>query len=126
MDRAAAINPWITISKKKRNRTPTPGQSPVHETSKVDIDPLQTNNFTELSLEDESSDELTPNNTDPEPPNGAVQSTGSPGMQSPPRKKSKKDPKVLFLLGRRLSQKSHYPRIKVRENAINRQVGLTV
>jgi hypothetical protein len=120
MDNETKINPWITVSKKKRNRTPVQNESFQHHLVKPETEILQANNFTGLSLQDESSDDVdsTAVETNRFPPS-------SPGIQSPPRKKSKKDPNRVCL-ALQLIQKSHYPVIRVHSDAVNKQVGLTV
>jgi hypothetical protein len=120
MDNDTKINPWITVSKKKRNRTPVQNEGFQHHLVKPESEILKANNFTGLSLQDDSSDDVASISVEvPQFP------PSSPGIQSPPRKKSKKDPNRVFL-ALQLMQKSHYPVIKVHPDAVNKQVGLTV
>jgi hypothetical protein len=148
MEDDSAQNPWITVSKKKRNRTSENAGAPTvppaenmtlkgfldqlnsvdginkpRITNEREAAALKTNNFIDLSLNDDSSDDVDRNGA---PRGSALQSSLAVSeIQSPPRKKSKKDSKKVCPTTY-VTQKSHYPVIKVHATSINKQIGLTV
>ena len=129
-DPEAVINPWITVSKTKRNRTFLQNDpSSIDPFPKAEVLNLQTNTFHNLSLHDAVVENAALNAAGIQSPHASeiLHPPPSPGTPSPPRKKSKKDPnKVCYFYNCRSPQKSKYPIIKVKEDSVNRQASLTV
>jgi hypothetical protein len=104
-------NPWITVSKRKRDNTIPRDDGPV-VVSINDTEHLHPNSFTNLSLADTKTEEQK-----------QIEGTSLATVPSPPRKKNKKDKVLSFPLK---LIKSRYPTIKVKEETINNSVGLVV
>jgi hypothetical protein len=127
MEDEEKINPWVTISKKKRNRTFAQSDVAQNGSSKSEVDNLQSNTFTNLTLQESTPGDNAKHGRDLTFTSGIHHPPPSPGIPPPPRKRSKKDPKKVFLSKSCPDiEKSHYPSIKIREDAVNRQVNLTV
>jgi hypothetical protein len=94
MEDEAIANPWITVPKRKRNRTFNRNDpSQLNGSSNSEVDPLQTNSFINLSLQETFPENSTTNGI--EVTSLTVDITHPPpslGLTSPPRKRSKKDP----------------------------------
>jgi hypothetical protein len=96
------INPWVTVSKTKRNRTFLQTDvSFIDPSPKAEVLNVQTNTFHNLSLHDAvvESAALSAAGIQSAHVPHILHPPPSPGTPSPPRKKSKKDPdKVCHLL----------------------------
>jgi hypothetical protein len=88
-------NPWITVPKRKRDRTFPIVDAVQHKTAKSDVDNLQTNTFFNLDFQEDLSDESTSNDPRQNPSLNISRPPTIPGLPSPPRKRTKKDPKKV-------------------------------
>lgn len=92
MEQQEIVNPWITISKKKRNRPFTHkdvfADGSIAAT-KDHLETIQSNSFDSLSLQESPSGNVKLNGTDSSAASSTVDRPSSPGT-SPPRKRSKK------------------------------------
>src|SRR5271170_33842 len=95
MEDEEIINPWITVSKRKRNRTFGQFDSARTIPSKSEVENLHSNSFINLSLQESHSDSLSSNGKSMSDPTDLPLPPSSPAPRSPPRKKSKKDPKKV-------------------------------
>lgn len=96
MDNDTIVNPWIEVPKRKRNRTfnqNNPAQVTI--SSKSEVETLQTNSFINLTLQESRPDDSSSNGT--EMTVETAHQRPSPGMSSPPRKRSKRDSTKVFL-----------------------------
>jgi len=96
MEDDTIVNPWIEVPKRKRHRTFNQNDlSQVTLSSKSEVEKLQTNSFLNLTLQESRPEDSNSNGiemtveTTHQPP--------SPGLTSPPRKRSKKDPTKVCL-----------------------------
>ena len=119
-----ALNPWITVSKKKGIRAFTNNDALNNYTRRKGEIESPANAFINLSIEE--SETVPGAFQGQELQNGNRHRPATPSGNSPPRKKPKKDPMKVHLTLCPYSLKSHYPTIKINDNAINQQVGLTV
>lgn len=119
-----ALNPWITVSKKKGIRAFTPNDALKNSAPRKGEIESQANAFIHLSIEESETVPGAFRGLDLQ--NGNRHRPPTPSGNSPPRKKPKKDPMKVHLTSCPYSLKSHYPTIKINDNAINQQVSLTV
>jgi hypothetical protein len=122
-------NPWITVSKRKRSRLSGAQYDAAQEEaakSEQAVERLPTNGFLNLSLQEPGADEGNGQTSD----GAADQNTTRPSSSEgaiPPRKKTKKEskkvspPTVINSF-----EKPHYPSVRLKDNAANRKVALTV
>lgn len=92
MEDEEIINPWITVSKRKRNRTFVQNDAVQKGSSKSEVETLQANSFINLSLQESNSEDSTQNGLETTDFTHALL---SPGIPSPPRKRCKKGPKKV-------------------------------
>jgi hypothetical protein len=104
---------WITVSKKKG--VPSKSVNSIPSMVKTGLE-SQPSAFVNLSIQESGAGSMIENGHRPPTPSGT----------SPPRKKSKKDPKKVLSSVLNCSLLSHYPMIKVNETAVNQKVSLTV
>ena len=95
VDDDTIVNPWIQVPKRKRHRTfnqNDPDQ--VSLSSKSEVEKLQTNSFINLSLQDSRPEDSTSNGIEMTVETAHL--PPSPGLKSPPRKRSKKEPSKVY------------------------------
>lgn len=126
MEAEETLNPWITVTKRKRNHTFEQNDTTQNGPPKSEVENLQSNSFINLSLQESMPENSTPNGGMPIPA-GITHPQLSPEIATPPRKRTKKDPKKVYSALIIIDcEKSHYPVVKIRADSINRQVSLTV
>lgn len=88
-------NPWIAVPKRKRGGTFPIADTTQHNIVKLDVDSLQSNSFLNLSLQEDIADESTSSGPGQNVSPNISHSLLTPGLPSPPRKRTKKDPKKV-------------------------------
>ena len=127
MEAEETLNPWITVTKRKRNHTFEQNDTTQNGSPKSEVENLQSNSFINLSLQESMSENSTTNGGGMPIPAGIAHPQLSPGIAAPPRKRTKKDPKKVFSALIIVDpENSHYPVVKIRADSINRRVSLTV
>ena len=95
MEAEDTLNPWITVPKRKRNRTFGHNDTTQNGSPKSEVETIQTNSFINLSLQESMSEDSTPNGVGMTVSADIAHPPPSPGIRAPPRKRTKKDPKKV-------------------------------
>ena len=95
MEAEDTLNPWITVPKRKRNRTFGQNDTTHNDSPKSEVENLQTNSFINLSLQEPMLDGSTSNRAGMTLPADIAHPPQSPGIPAPPRKRTKIDPKKV-------------------------------
>ena len=124
MEAEETLNPWITVPKRKRNRTFGHTDATQNGSTKSEVESLHPNSFINLSLQESMSEDSARNGVEMASSTERLHPPTSPGIASPPRKRTKKDPKKVCLaliivdVRNRIIQQSKYEKIHLIDKSV--------